>query len=116
MKRRLSVRSTAAAHVPWALWTIALTLGFGRLAVSNVASAANGPPWVGGTRAARYDILAVTFAWPALGLLYVLLRHRRWPIALALGVGCGLAGLAQFMGAFVLPVVGVSWLWARGRR
>ena len=38
MKRRLSARSTAAAHLPWALWTIALTAVFGRIAVYNLGN------------------------------------------------------------------------------
>src|SRR6266851_2022495 len=83
---------------------------------SNLTSAPNGLPWLGVTRAARYDILAVAFAWLALALLYDLLRQKRWPIALGVGLACGLAALAQFMGAFVFPLVVVNWLWARGRR
>src|ERR1700716_2223980 len=38
MKRRLSARSTAAAHLPWALWTLALTLAFGRIAAYNLGN------------------------------------------------------------------------------
>src|SRR3981189_1530803 len=38
MKRRLSARSTAAAHLPWAAWTLALTLVFGRIAVYNLGN------------------------------------------------------------------------------
>src|SRR3981081_558421 len=206
MKRRLPARSTAAAHLPWAAWTLALTLVFGRIAVynlgnyrpvsndemelmagayklatpgvcgsdlyawfygadhhfmitlplehvfnaasfkvfgagvaqmrwvavvagvallwivswlayrwyglgtsilgglllvawpSNLTQAPNGLPWLGVTRAARYDVLAVAFAWLALALLYLLLHHKRWQIALALGISCGLAALAQFIG------------------
>jgi len=83
---------------------------------SNLTQAPNGLPWLGVTRAARYDILAVTFAWLAVAWLYLLLRHKRWQIALALGISCGLAALAQFIGAFALPLVLANWLWARGRR
>jgi 4-amino-4-deoxy-L-arabinose transferase-like glycosyltransferase len=83
---------------------------------SNLTSAPNGLPWLGVTRAARYDALAVTFAWLAIGLLYTVLQRPRWTSALALGVASGLAALAQFMGAFVWPLVVLNWLWARGRR
>ena len=89
---------------------------------SNLTAAPNGLPWLGVTRAARYDILAVTFAWLAIGLLYALLRSphgataRAKTIAIGVGIACGLASLAQFMGAFVFPLVVVNWLWSRGRR
>ncbi len=83
---------------------------------SNLTQAPNGLPWLGVTRAARYDVLAVAFAWLAIGLLYMLLRRPRRTTAFGLGVSCGLAALAQFMGAFVFPLVAVNWLWARGRR
>jgi 4-amino-4-deoxy-L-arabinose transferase-like glycosyltransferase len=83
---------------------------------SNLTQAPNGLPWLGVTRAARYDVLAVAFAWLAVALLSHLLHHKRWQIAVALGISCGLAALAQFIGAFALPLVVANWLWARGRR
>jgi 4-amino-4-deoxy-L-arabinose transferase-like glycosyltransferase len=83
---------------------------------SNLTSAPNGLPLLGVARAARYDVLAVAFAWLAIALLYALLRRPRRVIAFGLGICCGLAALAQFMGAFVLPLVALNWVWARGRR
>src|SRR6266849_4795463 len=53
---------------------------------SNLTGAPDGLPWLGVTRAARYDVLAVTFGWLAIGLLYVLLRRPRRTTAFGLGV------------------------------
>jgi 4-amino-4-deoxy-L-arabinose transferase-like glycosyltransferase len=83
---------------------------------SNITAAPNGLPLLGVTRAARYDVLAVAFAWLAVALLYALTSHKQWALAIALGIACGLAALAQFIGAFVLPVVALAWLRVRGRR
>ncbi|MCA1647675.1 MAG: hypothetical protein LC797_20170, partial [Chloroflexi bacterium] len=83
---------------------------------SNLTAAPNGLPLLGVARAARYDVLAVAFAWLAIALLDVALRRPGRGIGFGLGVCCGLAALAQFIGAFVLPLVLVNWLWARGRR
>jgi 4-amino-4-deoxy-L-arabinose transferase-like glycosyltransferase len=83
---------------------------------SNVTAASNGLPLLGVARAARYDVLAVAFAWLALVLLDATLRRPRRLGGLGIGICCGLATLSQFMGAFVLPLVVLNWLWARGRR
>jgi hypothetical protein len=58
---------------------------------SNLTAAPNGLPWLGVTRAARYDVLAVTFGWLAIGLLYALLRRPPGATTKAIAVGEGIA-------------------------
>src|SRR5207245_4189579 len=49
---------------------------------SNLTAAPNGLPWLGVTRAARYDVLAVAFAWFAIAVVYAILQRPRWTSAL----------------------------------
>jgi hypothetical protein len=81
----------------------------------NLTAASNGLPLLGVSRTARYDVLAVAIGWLALVMLDVALRRPRPARVLALGTVCGIAALTQFTGSFVLPLVLVNWLWARGR-
>jgi hypothetical protein len=81
----------------------------------NLTAASYGLSLLGVSRTARYDVLAVAAAWLALLVLDVVLRRPRPASALVLGVLCGIAALAQFMGSFVLPLVVLNWLWARAR-
>jgi 4-amino-4-deoxy-L-arabinose transferase-like glycosyltransferase len=104
---------------------------------SNLTDSANGLPWLGVARTARYDVLAVAFAWLAVALLDATLRrpgHRvgftrrpghqagftRHPgqrgVGFTLGVCCGLATLSTFTGAFVIPLVALLWVWDRRRQ
>jgi hypothetical protein len=82
---------------------------------SNLTAASNGLPLLGVSRTARYDVLAVATVWFAIALLDVTLRRPRRALGYGLGVACGVAALSQFMGAFVVPLVVVDWLWARQR-
>jgi 4-amino-4-deoxy-L-arabinose transferase-like glycosyltransferase len=81
----------------------------------NLTAASNGLSLLGISRTARYDVLAVAVGWLALVMLDVGLRRPRPSRGLALGTVCGIAALTQFTGSFVLPLVAVNWLWARGR-
>ena len=83
---------------------------------SNLTAASDGLPLLGVARTARYDVLAVAFAWLAIGLLYAALRRSSRALAFAVGMSAGLATLAQFFGAFVVPLVGASWLLLRRRQ
>jgi hypothetical protein len=82
---------------------------------SNLTGAANGLPLFGVARAARYDVLAVAFAWLAIALLDATRCRARRGGGFTIGVCCGLATLSTFIGAFVVPVVALNWLWARRR-
>lgn len=82
---------------------------------SNLTAALNGLPVLGVSRTARYDVLAVAAGWLAIAWLDVAVRRPRPSNGIGLGVCCGLAALSQFMGTFVLPLVIVNWLLARGR-
>jgi hypothetical protein len=79
---------------------------------SDFTAAAYGLPLFGVARTARYDVLAVAFAWLALALVDVGLRRPRALSAFAVGICCGLAALTTFLGTFVLPLVVLSWRWA----
>jgi 4-amino-4-deoxy-L-arabinose transferase-like glycosyltransferase len=82
---------------------------------SNLTEAWNGLPLLGVARTARYDVLAVAFAWLSIACLDVTLRRPRPVTALAAGICAGLASLSQFFGAFVLPLLLVAAVW-NGRR
>jgi len=71
---------------------------------------------LGVARAARYDVLAVAFAWLSIACLDVTLRRPRPITALASGICAGLATLSQFFGSFVLPLLLVGALWKGERR
>jgi hypothetical protein len=82
------------AEVLLVFWRSDLTVGPSGLPLLDVA------------RVARYDVLAVAFAWLAIAALE-LSRWRRDGRALlwTSGFSAGLAALAQFFGVFALPVV-----------
>jgi 4-amino-4-deoxy-L-arabinose transferase-like glycosyltransferase len=80
---------------------------------SNLTDAWNGLPLLGVARSARYDVLAVAFAWLSIACLDASLRRRHPGMALVTGMCAGLATLSQFFGAFVLPLIVLSWLWTR---
>lgn len=82
---------------------------------SNLTDTWNGLPLLGVARTARYDVLAVAFAWLSIACLDVTLRRPRLATALAAGIFGGLATLSQFFGAFVLPLLLVAAVW-QGRR
>jgi 4-amino-4-deoxy-L-arabinose transferase-like glycosyltransferase len=82
---------------------------------SNLTSASNALPLLGISRTARYDVLAVAAGLLALAVFDAALRRPRAVGGLALGMVCGIAALTQFIGSFVLPLVVLNWLWARGR-
>ena len=83
---------------------------------SALTAAAQGLPLFGVARIARYDVLAVAFAWLAIALLDLGLRRPRPVSGFALGMCCGLAALSTFLGTFVLPLVVLNWFWAHGRK
>ncbi|HLZ28417.1 MAG TPA: hypothetical protein VKV73_13945 [Chloroflexota bacterium] len=83
---------------------------------TDLTAAANGLPLFGVARTARYDVLAVAFAWLAIALLDLTLRRPRPASAFALGLTCGLAALTTFLGTFVLPLVVLNAFWSRGRK
>ena len=82
---------------------------------SDLTAASGGLPLLGVARTARYDVLAVAAVWLAILLVDVTLRRPGPRRALATGVCCGLAALAQFFGSFVLPLVPAIWLRSRPR-
>jgi 4-amino-4-deoxy-L-arabinose transferase-like glycosyltransferase len=82
---------------------------------SNLTAAPNGLPLFTVARVARYDVLAIAFAWLAMALLDLTLRRPKPISAVALGVLCGLAALTTFLGTFVLPLVVLNVLLSRGR-
>ena len=84
---------------------------------SDLTAAWTGLPLFGVARTARYDVLAVAFAWLAIAALDLGIRRPRATqnsglLGLLTGILTGLATLSQFFGAFVLPVV----FFASGRR
>jgi 4-amino-4-deoxy-L-arabinose transferase-like glycosyltransferase len=83
---------------------------------SNLTEAWNGLPLLGVARTARYDVLAVAFAWLSIACLDVTLRRPRPVTALAAGMCGGLATLSQFFGAFVLPLLLAGAVWKGQRR
>jgi hypothetical protein len=80
---------------------------------SNLTAASDGLPLLGVGRTARYDVLAVAFGWLAIGFVYAALIRPNRCLAFGAGACAGLAALAQFFGAFVLPVIGATWLLIR---
>jgi 4-amino-4-deoxy-L-arabinose transferase-like glycosyltransferase len=83
---------------------------------SNLTEAWNGLPLLGVARTARYDVLAVAFAWLSIACLDLTLRRPRPLTALAAGISGGLAALSQFFGAFVLPLLLLTAVWKSQRR
>jgi 4-amino-4-deoxy-L-arabinose transferase-like glycosyltransferase len=83
---------------------------------SNLTEAWNGLPLLGVARTARYDVLAVAFAWLSIACLYVTLRRPRPITSMAAGISAGLAALSQFFGSFVLPLLLITALWKGQRR
>jgi 4-amino-4-deoxy-L-arabinose transferase-like glycosyltransferase len=83
---------------------------------SDLTAAANGLPLFGVARTARYDVLAVAFAWLTIALLDLTLRRPRRVTGFVLGISCGLAALTTFLGAFVLPVVVLNRFRTRGQQ
>jgi 4-amino-4-deoxy-L-arabinose transferase-like glycosyltransferase len=82
---------------------------------SNLTEAWNGLPLLGVARTARYDVLAVAFAWLSIACLDFTLRRPRPMTALASGICGGVATLSQFFGSFVLPLLLLAALW-KGQR
>lgn len=76
---------------------------------SNLTGASDGLPLLGVARTARYDVLAVAAAWLALAALDAALRGPTPVRGLLTGALAGLAALAQFFGAFALPMVLAGW-------
>jgi len=114
------VSVAAAVAILWAATWLALRR-FGLLAAllcgvllvvwrSNLTAGPTGVPLLDVARVARYDVLAVAFAWLAFVALDAIPRPRLG--AFLAGVCAGLAALSQFFGVFVLPVL---LLASRGR-
>src|SRR5262249_52450874 len=82
---------------------------------SNLTDGPTGLPLLDVARVARYDVLAVAFAWLAFVALDAMPRPRLG--AFVAGVCAGLAALSQFFGIFVLPVLLLNshcksrWRW-----
>ncbi len=82
---------------------------------SNLTASWPGLPLLAVARSGRYDASAVAWVWLSILLLDTHLRRPRRATALLLGISSGLATLTQFFGAAVMPLVGLVWLWHRGR-
>jgi 4-amino-4-deoxy-L-arabinose transferase-like glycosyltransferase len=82
---------------------------------SNLTAASDGLPLLGVARTARYDVLAVAFAWLAIAFLDASQRRPDLLRGLLLGATGGLAALSQFFGTFVLALIAISSMWIRGR-
>lgn len=83
---------------------------------SDLTATTNGIPLLGVARTARYDVLAVTAAWLAVGALDIAIRRRGVITGFLVGACAGVAALSQFFGMFVLPVIALGWIWNTGRR
>lgn len=78
---------------------------------SDLTGGATGLPLLDVARVARYDVLAVAFAWLALAAVEFARPRWRRTGAVVSGVGAGLAALSQFFGAFVFVVLLVRGMW-----
>jgi hypothetical protein len=82
---------------------------------SNLTASWPGLPLLAVARSGRYDVSAVAWVWLSILLLDTHLRRPGRATALLLGITSGFATLTQFFGAAVLPLVGLAWIWQRGR-
>jgi hypothetical protein len=82
---------------------------------SNLTASWPGLPLLAVARSGRYDVSAVAWVWLSILLLDTHLRRPGRATALLLGITSGLATLTQFFGAAVLPLIGLAWVWQRGK-